>query len=175
MKRKPVICIITGPPGAGKSAIAERLAHRFHNSAYINVDYIRAMIKESYVRPFPLTKESEKQITLSMRNACLLGRNFIKNGFNVFIDDVLVGKEKINYYKTQFKGNKLLIFLLFPRKAIIKNRDKARGKNAVGKRAIELYAIFEEMLEERSWYIIDNSNENLEQTVKKIRKIIIEG
>jgi len=169
---KNFVCIVTGPPGAGKSTIAGGLANHFHKSAYINVDYIRHMIKLGYVSPFPLTEEARKQIELSMQNACLLGKNFLKQGFNVFIDDVLERKDQIRHYKNNFNGNKLLIFLLFPKKKVLKGRDKARGQKAMGDRTIELYKIFEKIVGNKSLYLIDNSDENSDETVQRIKKIL---
>ncbi len=169
---KNFVCIVTGPPGAGKSTIAEGLAHHFHKSAYINVDYIRDMIKLGYASPFPLTEEARKQIELSMQNACLLGKNFLKQGFNVFIDDVLERKNQIRYYKNNFNRNKLLIFLLFPKKKVLKRRDKAREQKAMGDRTIELHNIFEKMAGNKNLYLVDNSNENSDETVQRIKKIL---
>ncbi len=172
MIRKPVVCIVTGAPGAGKSTLSEKLANQFDRSAYIDVDSIRHMIKSGYVSPFPFTKEAKRQIELSMRNACSLGKNLLKQDFNVFIDDVLERKGQIEHYKNQFKGSKLYIFLLFPKKEILKQRDKLRGKSAMGKRTVELYKTFEINLDDKNWHIIDNSNENLQQTAQRIKKII---
>ncbi|GEM_PF-886591 len=170
--RKPIVCIVTGAPGAGKSSISKELANHFDMSTYIDVDSIRHMIKSGYISPFPFTKEAKRQIELSMQNACFLGKNFLKQDFNVFIDDVLERRSQIEYYQSCFKGNKLYIFLLFPKKEILKQRDKLRGKSAMGKRTIELYGLFERNLDDKDWHIIDNSNENLKQTVQRIKKII---
>ncbi len=171
---KPIICIVTGAPSSGKSTISEKLANHLHNSTYINVDYIRHMVKSGHVKPFPFTKEAQKEIELSMENAFSLAKNFLKKGFNVFIDDVLERKEQIENYKNNFKGNELFIFLLFPKIEILKKRDKLRGKHAMGKRTVELHKIFKRNLKNKNWNVIDNSYEKPEQTVQRIKKIICE-
>ena len=45
------VCIITGPCGGGKSTIAKALANEIKNSAYIDLDSLREMIKNGYASP----------------------------------------------------------------------------------------------------------------------------
>ncbi len=89
------VFIITGPPASGKSSVSQRLAEMSKNGAVINVDEIRHMIKGGYSAPWNNNRTAEKQKELAIRNACSLANNFIENGIDVFIDDV-VTKGKIS-------------------------------------------------------------------------------
>ncbi len=167
---KKIVCLITGPPGAGKSTICEKLCEKFSKAVRIDVDYLRHMIRNGYVAPFPKTKESDKQISLATENACILANNFLKSEFNVFIDDVVVSKEKLDtYYKLI---NNLIVFVLFPKESILVKRDKSRGENAMNERALELHKEFNKIINDRKWHILDSSNHDIEQTLEEIIKII---
>jgi adenylate kinase family enzyme len=169
---KSKICIITGPCGSGKSTIAKKLANDIPNSVFLEVDILREMIKNGGVAPFPYRGEAKKQIHLSMKNSCILAKNFSNSGFNVFIEDVLEKKDIIDYYKENLKGAK--IFLILPNKKILKKRDASRKKiDVMGKRALELHNIFTSMLKkEKRWIVMDNSNESKKETTKKIWEML---
>jgi len=170
--KKPKVCIITGAPGAGKSTIAKKLAHQSKRGVYIDVDYVRHMVKGGYVSPYPLKKETKLQIGLSRKNTCVITKNFLNQNFDVFIADVLEREEQIKYYKNSLRNYKLFIFLLFPEKRILGKRDRSRGRDALGKRALELHEIFKKISNNKNFIIIDNSNENSKQTYNNIKSII---
>lgn len=170
---RKIACLITGPCGAGKSTVADELCKRFDKTASINVDYVREMIKNGYTRPFPKTKEADRQISLATENACILANNFLKSGFNVFIDDVVISKEHLDEY--YHKIDNLLVFILLPNKNVLEKRDKTRGKEALNERALELHDKFNEIVNNRKWNIIDSSEHNIGQTVKEIMKIIVKS
>jgi len=46
------LVIVTGPPGAGKSAVSEHLANGFTPSALVAGDSFFAMIKKGYILPW---------------------------------------------------------------------------------------------------------------------------
>lgn len=166
------ICIITGPCASGKSTIARTLAEEIKKSVYIDVDNIREMIKNGYANPFTYKGESKKQIQLGIKNTCQIANNFLKAGFNVFIDDVLEREGEIKIYE-KFLNKKPTIFLLLPCKKILKKRDKQRNKNQqMGKRALELHDILSKVKEKREWYILDTTNQTINQTKKEILKLL---
>ncbi len=171
---KKIVCIITGPCGAGKSTISKSLAKHTKKSAYIDVDMLRdEMIKNGKVSPFSYKGESKKQVDLGTKNASDLANNFLKAGFNVFIDDVLERKQQVEDYLKYIKSLQVRIFLLLPNKKILKNRDSQRKKeNIMGKRALELHDIFTKRIPEESWNVLDTSNHTIKETEKEILRIL---
>ena len=169
---KPIICILTGPCGAGKTTISKGLSQHIDRTAYLEVDTLRHMLGKNEVDYSTYTKEVKKQINLSMDNAISIGKNFIKNGFNVIIDDVLEDTNQIEYYNKGLKGYKLFIFLLLPNKKVIEKRDKERKENAMNERALQLHDIFSKISNHDGWYVIDSSKHKVEDTIKEILKII---
>ena len=171
--KKPIVCIITGPCSVGKSTIAKRLSKDIHNSVYICVDELRNMIKNGYADPTKYNKEADKQIDLSMKNAIDISINFLKEGFNVFIDDCLERESQINGYPKKLKKYNPHIFLLLPNKKTISERDSKRGKNKfMGERALELHDIFTKKVNKNNWHVLDTSNHSVNQTKKEIIEIM---
>lgn len=167
------ICLITGPAGAGKSSVSNALAKRFEQSAVIEVDTMRGMIKGGYVRPWPHTDEVDLQLSLSAKNACDMANNFLEKGFNVFIDDV-VGRKLLEQYSSFFKDRNFKTFLLMPSLDSLLKRFDERGQNKeLRERTTELHKRFSEKKDQLNWQVINTSNQTLEETVEQIYKAIL--
>ncbi len=171
---KKTVCIITGPCGVGKSTISKLLAKHIKKSAYIGVDILREeMIKNGKVSPFSYKGESKRQVDLGTKNSSDLANNFLRAGFNVFIDDVLERKQQVKDYIKYLSSSKIHIFLLLPNKTIIKKRDSQRKKkDRMGKRALELHDIFTKRIPEENWHVLDTSNQTIKETEKEILNIL---
>ncbi len=98
----PEVLILTGPPGIGKSSVAEALAERYDRVAHIPVDTLRHFITPTgYVAPGK--PEFERQHGLAVRNACDLARNFLAERIAVIIDDVVITRADLDVYLSQLK------------------------------------------------------------------------
>ena len=173
---KPIICLVTGPAGVGKSTITKELSKKFTNSARIDVDYIREMIVNGYVKPFQDNKKTRNQLFLSRKNACSLAKNFVESGFHVFIDDVISKESSLDYYLESLRDYKVLVFLLFCDKDVLRKRDTARPKERVmGERALQLHDHFSKRLDEKRWFVIDTSISTTAKTAKQIIGLIKEN
>jgi len=165
----PKIIILTGPPGAGKSTIGGILAKRIANSAVVSCDDLRDCIKNGYISP--KEKEGKDQLKLGAKNSILLAKNFYNNGFNVFLDDVLL-RDRFDLYYNSLKGCNLKIFLLMPTKEVLSKRDLERGENAMKERSLLLHDKFTEFIKkEKKFIILDTSNHTREQTAEEIIKL----
>jgi predicted kinase len=163
------ITLITGPCGSGKSTITEELAKKSKYGVVINVDKIRHLIKGGYEVPWAKTSKAKKQKNLAINNACSLARNFLKEGVNVFIDDVIYEKEAINLYR-KILGNEIKFFLLLPNKEVLVARDSARTQDSImGARVVELHELFNKNKNKIDWHIIDNSNLTIDETIEQIK------
>jgi adenylylsulfate kinase-like enzyme len=162
---KSFVCLITGPAGAGKSTIADILASRLPKTARIDVDYVRHMIKSGKVKPHPYTSEANVQIALAARNVCTLAKNFVSEGYSVFIDDVVVREEHMDNYRNLLKDIPFFVFLLLPNADVLTRRDLKRGPEvSMGVRAAQLHEEFSAVKGKMQWTVIDNSDQTSEET-----------
>lgn len=167
---KKVACLITGPCGAGKSSVADELAKMIYRSARIDVDYLRHSVKNGYAPPWEKSNESKRQVSLGTKNACTLAQNFLNNEVSVIIDDVVNTQEKLDDYNRQIPG--LKVFVLLPDMKTLGNRDKQRGENAMGKRALDLHEQFETIIGKMDWTVVDSSNQSVRQTAEEIFNLL---
>ncbi len=170
--KRPFILIITGPCGAGKSTISKQIADKINKTAFLEIDNIRGMLGKYEANYSTYSKEAKKQIKLSMDNTISIGKNFIKKGYNVIIDDVLEKKQQISYYKKGFRKQNIFIILLLPNKKTLQHRDKHRETKTMGQRALELHDRFSNISNNKDWYVIDTSKHKVNNTVQEIIKII---
>lgn len=164
---KPKIVILTGPAGAGKSTVGKILANKLENSVVVSTDELRHFVKRGYVVPWQ--KEGRFQLNLGAENACLLAKNFYKNGFNVFLDDVICLEERMNIYKKLLKKEKPIFIVLLPAKDVLSKRDLERGEWAMKEKALRHHDLFSEFIKkEKKLIVIDSSQQTPEETTNII-------
>ena len=175
MKNKnQIICLITGPAGAGKSSVSKELAKKFEKSVVIDTDYLRHMIVGGLIRPWPWNEEVKNQTFLAVKNACMLASNFLEAGFNVIINDV-ASKTLLEEYM-KFLPKNLKIFLLFPTLEALMKRFDTRGiDEELRKRTPELHEKFTKRKNEYDWQVIDSSDQTLQETTAQIFTYLING
>ncbi|MFH9691149.1 AAA family ATPase [Streptomyces sp. NPDC017413] len=121
--------LLIGIPGSGKSSVAAALAARFAASAHIEVDALQELIVSGGRWPSPdRDEEADRQIFLRARNACLLADSFVAAGFLPVIDDVVVRRAHLDFYRATLTGVPLHCVALAPGAAKAMERNLARDK-----------------------------------------------
>ena len=97
------VIVISGPPGAGKSAVAGALCERFDRMLLIEVDELRRWVCAGYRRPWDGDAQAAEQLRLGARAACAVAREAIAMRYAVAICDV-VDPELAAVYREALEG-----------------------------------------------------------------------
>jgi chloramphenicol 3-O-phosphotransferase len=81
------IVIISGPPGAGKSSVAESLCERYDRTVHLETDQFFAAIRMGFISPW--RPKSDRQNRMVTRAAARAATAYAQELFAVFIDGVI--------------------------------------------------------------------------------------
>lgn len=162
--------LLIGIPGSGKSTVAAALADRLRMSAHIEVDALQQMIVSGGQWPSPAANaEADRQIFLRARNACLLADSFARAGFIPVLDDVVVRRSHLDFYRTTLAAVPLHIVILAPSPAVAWRRNQAREKALATDWSPLDEAMRSELGQQGTW--IDNAAQTVEETVEAILSV----
>ncbi|MFE6225219.1 MULTISPECIES: AAA family ATPase [unclassified Streptomyces] len=163
----PAALLLAGIPGSGKSTVSAALAARFARAAHIEVDHLQELIVSGGRWPTPEgDPEADRQILLRARNACLLAGSLAAAGFLPVMDDVVVRRSHLRYYREQMTAGPLHVVFLAPGPDTAWERNNARHKRLTTNWAFLDEAMREELSGEGVW--IDNSAQTVEETVDAV-------
>jgi hypothetical protein len=81
------LLIISGPPGAGKSAVANVLADRFEPSVLVEGDAFFACVRRGFIDPW--LPEARDQNDVVLRAAATAAGRYVSGGYDVLYDGVV--------------------------------------------------------------------------------------
>ncbi|WDG32578.1 phosphotransferase [Streptomyces sp. CA-278952] len=159
--------LLIGIPGSGKSTVAAALADRFAASAHIEVDALQELIVSGGRWPSPDgDEEADRQIFLRARNACLLAGSFAAAGFLPVIDDVVVRRAHLDFYRATLTGVPLHRVVLAPGAAKALERNLARDKTLTTDWSPLDDIMRAELADEKIW--IDSAELTVDETVDAV-------
>lgn len=124
--------VISGVSAAGKSTVARLLAERFERGVCVPGDAIRAMIASGRVDMRPgAEQEALRQLTLRYAGALSVAGVFLDGGFDVVVEDVIIGPVLRDFLALVPVPEFHLIFL-DPDAAAIERRELERERSAYG-------------------------------------------
>ena len=92
------VILVTGPDGAGRSAVGEAICERFDRMLHVEVEGLRRSVKAGYRRPWqPDDPQAAEQRLLAVRNASAIARESVAMRYAVVIDDVIFAEDARNY------------------------------------------------------------------------------
>lgn len=166
----PVNIFFNGPPGVGKTSVAEYLAKQSQAGAVIDVDQIRHFQKGGLCRdPHDLKFVEQKRIAYE-NTKCLIN-NFRSQGLETFAADLVLNHEIIKVYEAELGGlENSFHFVLLPDIAIAKERNKSRSPWSIMEDHVidRYYDFVKENVLLPDWTVINTSNQTVEETAKLV-------
>jgi chloramphenicol 3-O-phosphotransferase len=134
------IILVSGPPGAGKSAVAAALCERFDRMLLVEVDDLRHMVRAGYRHPWIADHQTREQLRLGARNAAAIALESVATRYSVAIADVVTA-EAVPWYREALAATPVQVELvtLLPTLEATRARDSQRDAT-MGDRAEALHA-----------------------------------
>ncbi|MDA0365550.1 MAG: AAA family ATPase [Chloroflexi bacterium] len=134
------VIIVSGPAGAGKTAVAQALCERFDRMLHVEVDVLRHWVKAGYRHPWAGDQQAEEQLLMAVRNAAAIARESTTMRYAVVIDDVVLPRQAV-WYREALAAVEVPVHLvtLLPSLAATLARDASRG-GSIPERATALHA-----------------------------------
>ncbi|GHA70044.1 AAA family ATPase [Streptomyces termitum] len=163
----PGALLLAGIPGSGKSTVSAALAARFARAAHIEVDHLQELIVSGGHWPTPDgDPEADRQILLRARNAGLLADSFAAAGFVPVLDDVVVRRSHLDFYRRSVTAVPLHVVVLAPGPKKAWERNNARDKRLTTDWTFLDEAMRAELADEAVW--IDNADQTVAETVDAV-------
>lgn len=161
------VFLVIGIPGSGKSSVSRGLACRFPLAAHIEGDHLQELIVAGGHLPSPQEDlEADRQLLLRARNASVLARSFHAAGVVPVIDDVVVRRAHLEFYREQLKDLPLRLIVLAPSADVVARRVAERDKVLADDWSFLDTAMRKELAGQGTWF--DSSNLTLDETVDAV-------
>ena len=126
--------VISGVPAAGKSTVARLLARRLDRAVYVPGDAIRAMVASGGVDLAPGAGDAQlDQLLLRYQAALAIANVYLEAGFDVIVEDVIIG-QVLRQFLALVPVPEMHLVFLDPDTAALTDRDRDRSKTAYGER-----------------------------------------
>jgi adenylate kinase family enzyme len=172
------IIIVSGPPGAGKTSVADALCERFDRMLHIEVDVLRHMVKAGYRHPWAGDAQAAEQLLLAVRNASALARESVATRYAVVIDDVVTA-EMAAGYRDALRDIDAPVHLvtLLPRLEVLLARDAARRESLPDRaRALHDQLTREAAARDLPGAVLDTSDDaNAQLTADRVQDVVARG
>ena len=169
------VLILTGPPGAGKSTAARRLAAEAGLGVHVHGDDFLDYIRSGFVEPWkPASRHQNETITRALSAACF---SFAAGGYLAVLDWI-VGPWFLDLYRADAARTGLALdyILLRPSEDLASRRTRERAERPIADYA-HLRPLYAQMAQmgELERHVIETSHMTLDDTLAAIRAGMAEG
>ena len=126
------VIIVSGPPGAGKTSVANAICERFDRMVHIEVDTIHDWVKAGYREPWGRDTQAVEQRRMCVRSAAAMARECIAHRYAVVIDDTVLATDAAGYREALAAlGAPVHLVTLLPSLEAALGRDATRGRDSI--------------------------------------------
>jgi len=160
--------VITGAMAAGKSTVADLLAIRLPRSVHIHGDVFRRMVVNGRadMTPNP-SPDAIAQLNLRYDLAAMAADRYAEEGYDVVVQDVILGKDLADFVK-RIETHERYLVVLSPSVSAMEWREEQRSKD--GYVHLSPGALDDVLRRETAQigYWLDSSKQTPEETVDDI-------
>jgi predicted kinase len=169
MAGEPLVILVVGVPGAGKSTVARSLAERLPRSACIEGDLVQHHLTvNGLVGPGDLpAEESHRQLELRWDNCAALARNFYRAGFTVVVEHAVSRRSWVDRFVSQLGELPVSLVVLAPTWEVALERDRTRAEKQVASAFGHMDAELRRELAGLGWWL-DTSALTVAESVDRV-------
>ncbi len=169
MINRPQTLILTGPPGAGKTTVAELLAARYDRAVHLESDRFFRFIESGFIAPW--RSESHEQNVVVMGIVGEAAARYARAGYFTIVDGILAPGWFLEPIRDALTGHGIDVSLAILRPSLEAAVARARDRTAEPLREpdaiAQLWRSFAD-LGELERHLIDNEGMTAEETTETL-------